>query len=340
MSMSFGERLKQLRGKQMMTQGEVALKAGITRKTYIEFEKYNKRPKEIKKYYQLAEVLKCDAEYLLEPDDVPDEKKSLTAKEKQLLRTVYAAPFSTGALMMALPALAGVASTAAIVSGISGLIPAMGIGAAAGAVGGVAAAFTGKKEKVIEGKNNHGQESDSVNEEELGMPYEKEISEFKYEQDRMEAMARAILISKIAVNHIPFGISSAGQEQDVNNSPNLKLQITDPDINEWDIYYWFIHDDDDFETFDDGNVWLPAREMVKYFLGELLEQTSASQRKISVATNDEGLYETFLRYKGTNTFNGNLSIIMLDMNRADVTNEEYIYEIPGMKDSLDRIKFR
>lgn len=62
--MSFGERLKKLRGELNLTQAELAEKVGVSRATIAGYETKGKEPP-YDTLVQLADTLKCSTDYLL-----------------------------------------------------------------------------------------------------------------------------------------------------------------------------------------------------------------------------------------------------------------------------------
>ncbi len=58
------EKLLKLRRERGLTQEQVADAVGITRRAYLGYEKEGKHPKSHSTYEKLADVLKCDVEYL------------------------------------------------------------------------------------------------------------------------------------------------------------------------------------------------------------------------------------------------------------------------------------
>lgn len=67
--MKFGEKCKELRNQQNMTQIDVAQKVGIGRRTYIDYENNGVHPKKREVYFKLAELFGCDVNYLLTEDE-------------------------------------------------------------------------------------------------------------------------------------------------------------------------------------------------------------------------------------------------------------------------------
>lgn len=67
--MKFGEKLKELRQKNNLKQSEVAQAVGISRRTYISYEQEGRYPRYRELYAKLADVLGCEASYLMTEDE-------------------------------------------------------------------------------------------------------------------------------------------------------------------------------------------------------------------------------------------------------------------------------
>ncbi len=64
--MNFAEKLKALRKKKGWTQREVAEKIGVSPRTYASYELEGREPKDIDKYYALAETFGVSRDYFIE----------------------------------------------------------------------------------------------------------------------------------------------------------------------------------------------------------------------------------------------------------------------------------
>jgi transcriptional regulator with XRE-family HTH domain len=67
--MKFGEKLKSLRKKAGLTQGELAKQIGISDRALLSYEKGVSYPRHRETYYKLAEILNVDANYLITEDE-------------------------------------------------------------------------------------------------------------------------------------------------------------------------------------------------------------------------------------------------------------------------------
>ncbi|MCR5757317.1 MAG: helix-turn-helix domain-containing protein [Selenomonas sp.] len=68
--MNFAEKLRQLRSQKGMSQEAVANAIGVTRRTYISYERDGRYPKKRERYAQLAKVFDVDINYLYTENEV------------------------------------------------------------------------------------------------------------------------------------------------------------------------------------------------------------------------------------------------------------------------------
>lgn len=81
--MTFGRKLKVLRAAKGLTQQETADLLGISRETYIAYERDKWKPRDIEKYRKLANILGCKLSYLA---DVEEEKDNQSYKTSWLTK--------------------------------------------------------------------------------------------------------------------------------------------------------------------------------------------------------------------------------------------------------------
>lgn len=74
--MTFGEKITYLREQKNMSQTELAKKMNIGRRTLVSWECEGRHPKSREAYQKLANILDCDANYLLmlEPENATEAK--------------------------------------------------------------------------------------------------------------------------------------------------------------------------------------------------------------------------------------------------------------------------
>ena len=67
--MKFGEKLRKLRTEKSLTQDEVSKAIGVSRRTYVSYEQDGRYPRKREVYAKLADVFKCDVNYLMTEDE-------------------------------------------------------------------------------------------------------------------------------------------------------------------------------------------------------------------------------------------------------------------------------
>ncbi len=100
--MTFGEKLAGLRTVKKMTQVQVADAIGISRRTYIGYEREGRFPRHREVYSQLAEVLGCSINYLMAEEagdgEIQDEDSDVYRKQAGELVSELSALFVGGSL--------------------------------------------------------------------------------------------------------------------------------------------------------------------------------------------------------------------------------------------------
>ncbi|KIR03779.1 putative transcriptional regulator [Lachnospiraceae bacterium TWA4] len=67
--MKFGEKLRKLRIDKEMTQEQVSIAIGTSRRTYISYEQEGRYPRKRDIYKKLADLFECDVNYLMTEDE-------------------------------------------------------------------------------------------------------------------------------------------------------------------------------------------------------------------------------------------------------------------------------
>ena len=78
--MTFGRKLQELRAQTKLTQQQVADAVGISRRTYVDYEKYGRLPRRKDTYLRLAKVLGVDLQYLM-IEEAEEEREERTVKK-------------------------------------------------------------------------------------------------------------------------------------------------------------------------------------------------------------------------------------------------------------------
>ncbi len=101
--MKFGDKLRELRKGQAMTQADLAHAVGLSQRTIVSYENRNSYPKSRDIYHRLADVFHVDVNYLRTEDeefitDVAQKYGTNGAKQAEAILEQTAALFAGGAL--------------------------------------------------------------------------------------------------------------------------------------------------------------------------------------------------------------------------------------------------
>lgn len=174
--------------------------------------------------------------------------------------------------------------------------------------------------------------SKQVNKNVLNKKLEEELEKDDFAQNlssiqkQFKALSTGILCSSLSKLGVSFSIHET-------NSYDLGLIIKDQYITRW--YFDFWSDTLDINDNDTISIDIKARMMLsKYML-----QPKNKYKKVSVVVDSIELFNALLLYKEKNSYQGNLSIILVDSKKVAVTIEQYLaYYTKELVDKLPSFK--
>ena len=181
------------------------------------------------------------------------------------------------------------------------LIAASGLAAAAGAV----AASASKGKNIDEQKTTISGEDT------------KFLDEYKEKQERFRALATGILTSRL----VQLGIFCKTGDREAlegNEKPDVVFQLIDQDIDSWWFSFW-TRDKTHDQLFSIVDSVRPQAT-----LSAFITALPDARRKISFVTDDERAFQDLCIYKDRNCFRGNLSAILVDIDKMLVKQEVFI----------------
>lgn len=293
--MTYGERLKTLRKEKNLTQQQVADYAGIKRRTYITYEQDNIRPRKQETYTKLAEILECDVNYLLIEDDV--EKNVNVEPLLTAFLTVLGAGFLGGKSLLP--------GTAAIT-----LFPALAT---------VLGSSYAKKK--TQGRNGLGEDDGLTYNNDQLLAYEKRQKQF-----RMTCMG--LIYSELSSQGITCRTGNYKELENNRTLPDMFIHLDDPNIKSWWFSFWAKDaglDDKIIISEDDR-----AAVMVSRYTTVKYDPT----RKYSIVVDDKKLFDALIKFKDNNSFKGNLTAVLVNMEDMIVENEVEIAEVEETKGTI------
>ena len=270
--MQFGEKLKKLRTENGFLQEEVANKIGVSRRTYISYEKDNVRPRQRATYEKLANVLGCEPSYLLAED-----KDSVTA---------LAGPLTGSNLTLLAPLLGYSLSLA------------------------MALFDTAQKNKAP--NKTKGRAEQHVK-----------------KQKKFQAAALGIIVKALVQKGIRFHVGNAEDLESGPARPDEFITIEEQAIKEWWFRFWAFNEGD---SLGDNYLDYISKTMVSSFCVAAPDPN----RKVSIVVDNDRLLEELSKYQSRNSYRGNMSIILIDVDNARIVKEELLSSF-NIEDTEDKL---
>ena len=274
--MKFGEKLKDLRQKRKLTQGEVATSIGVSRRAYIAYEQENVRPRKQETYDKLARTLGCDVNYLRIDDNAIN------------AGTVAA----LGTLGIALGSIAS--SPIGFATALQVFTTYLGFRAT---------------RKIFDRSEETKEPLTYTND--MLLQYEKAQKQFA-------AIAIGVLYRAAAKKGIQC---QQGNLKDIGSTgirPDDFIIVKNQNIESWWLIFWAKD-----PKLDEHVIMFPE-DRAGALISRFTTSKSDPKRMATIVVDDIELFEAVCRYKGHNSYRGNLSVIMVDTNEVTVCKEEII----------------
>lgn len=156
-----------------------------------------------------------------------------------------------------------------------------------------------------------------------GMKSKKQKGDSNYsnnvlnEIQRFVATANGLLFTALASKGVMFHITGKNKDDYSENVFDTYLNISAHEISEYVFRYVYISKEYQNNKYVIENT---SRRIIE----ELIFLNPSKKRKVSVVTNQEEAYEYMLSYKKKLSYNGELSIILVDVSDVKLLKEEYI----------------
>ncbi len=204
--------------------------------------------------------------------------------------------------------------TAGMVAAVTALGTALGTVGAATPIG-VAAAMT----TLIKIKNLNGTHASKMKKTEEPLTYTNDmLLQYEKKQKRFSAIALGVLYKAAADK----GISCHhGNLKDIDNLgalPDDCIFVSNNNISNWWLIFWAKDDKIDAHT-----IVLPE-DRASVLLSRFTTANADPHRMASIVVDDLELFEAVSKFKGHNSYRGNLSVILVDTDTVSVVREEVI----------------
>ena len=286
--MEFGEKLRVLRREQGLTQAEVAEMIGISRRAYVSYEQQGARPRKREIYEKLASTLGCDINDLLMEDSRSYDNLRSSA------RKIGGA--AAGGMLAGTSAVA-MLGIAASPFGLF-LAPALLVASAA--------AFSERRKKGV------------VTQAAPITSAREAIQSFERVQKRFLATSMGLIYGRLAELGIPFHPDTEVSIDESMSGPDVILGVKAPGIDSWWLCFWAAGSEPD------DSAEVPASAVAKALLSRFLCYSPNPRKKASIVIDSPAIYDALLRLKGSNSYKGNLTAVLVDTSEFCLLREESI----------------
>jgi hypothetical protein len=145
----------------------------------------------------------------------------------------------------------------------------------------------------------------------------RRIQRLQSEKQRFTATANGIILGSLGKKGLTFQlVHTDGTEVDSVRFDTC-VRLMDHDVSEYLIRYAFISEEEAVSP-------ALAENTVRRMIEELVFLKPSRDRIVSVVTNHPGAYEDLCACKDSLSYNGELSVLLFDLERARILKEEYL----------------
>ena len=145
----------------------------------------------------------------------------------------------------------------------------------------------------------------------------RKIQNLKSEQQRFEATANGIIFGSLGKLGLAFQIIQTGGAELDEIHFDTYVKLMNHGISDYLIRYAFISKEE--------AACLPlVHNTVRGLVEELIFLKPSGTRKVSIVTNHSDAFEGLCEYKDQLSYNGELSVILFDLDRARLIDETYL----------------
>ena len=141
------------------------------------------------------------------------------------------------------------------------------------------------------------------------------------EIQRFVAISNGLILSALGAKGISFQIKK-DQNDELENQFDIYLKIDGQKVKEYIFRYAYLSKEHQKIQYIVENT---PRRMIE----ELIFLKPSKERKVSIVTNYPAAFDYMLSYKNKISYNGDLSIMLVDAKRAELYREEYISHFAG-----------
>lgn len=137
-------------------------------------------------------------------------------------------------------------------------------------------------------------------------------------QKKFKSVATGIILTTLAIKNVQCQLENIEDFDNYVNKPELVLLLNTEQVQTW----WFIFWSKDYYI-NDHQIIKP-KEFANVLISRFTGIPSNPSRMVSIVVDDEELFNTICDFKNNNSYRGNLSVILIDLDESRVSKEEII----------------
>ena len=145
----------------------------------------------------------------------------------------------------------------------------------------------------------------------------RRIQRIQSETQRFAAVANGIILGCLGQKGMTFQLVNTGDTEIGQIHFDACVKLMNHDISEYLIRYAYISDEEAVSP-------LLAENTMRRMVEELIFLKPSGDRIVSVVTNHSGAYDALCLFKDRLAYNGELTVLLFDLNRAMILKEEYL----------------
>lgn len=160
-----------------------------------------------------------------------------------------------------------------------------------------------KKENPIEDKSETGHEA---------------FQQFEKAQRQFRSVAWDLIITELANKNVDYRVGNMSKYENDRKAPEKYIVLEGQNIDEWWFYFW------PNNTAKDESISEHLTENVEFMFSGFAFLKADAKRKISVVVDNQLFFDEMCRIKDSNSYRGNLSVILIDTSKETIDREETI----------------
>lgn len=142
--------------------------------------------------------------------------------------------------------------------------------------------------------------------------------QYSRKQKKFQTLAMGLILERLADINVMFTRGDFSKLNEIDSRPDQFLMLDSSRVKSWWFSFWTRD-----EKLDEEIIVFPS-DRAAVLIGRYATISEDPYRKVSIVVDDEELYQELIKFKNHNSFNGNMSIMLIDTNKVVIVKEQYI----------------